>query len=131
MRLAGIDAPEVGRRSHPEAQPLGAAAQAFLEMHVRDRDVTLRSIDLDPYNRPVVEIRVDGVLINVQLVEAGLAEVYRSAPKTLDLGPYLKAEAAAKNAGRGVWGLTSYVRPTDFRHRRRSKVASPVSEDLH
>src|SRR5262245_59656458 len=53
VRLAGIDAPEVGGARRGEGQPLGAEARDFLNARVKGKAVTLRQVDLDQYNRPV------------------------------------------------------------------------------
>ena len=42
--------------------------------------------------------------MNLEMVKAGLAEVYRGRPAGgLDLGPYWTAEAEAKKASTGMW----------------------------
>jgi endonuclease YncB( thermonuclease family) len=119
VRLAGIDAPEVASRGRP-GQPLGDEARAALTSAVQGRTVRLRQVDLDPYNRPVVEMRLDDAAearpVNLALVGDGMAEVYRGRTKRLDKSPYLAAEAEAKAAHRGIWGLARYESPSSYRH---------------
>jgi hypothetical protein len=56
--------------------------------------------------------------VNLEMVKAGLAEVYRGAPAlALDLRLYWKAEEDAKKARRGMWVLGNrYMSPKDWRH---------------
>lgn len=117
VRLAGIDAPEAGRQG---TQPLGREAADRLNALVQGREVHLVSHDLDPYNRPIVEISIDSLAVNMQLVEEGLAEVYRKAPKSLDLAPYTAAEARARAAKRGIWSLARYEPPATYRKAQKS-----------
>jgi micrococcal nuclease len=60
VRLAGIDAPESGRRG---GQPLGLEAKQRLNSLVKGREVVLKTYDLDAYNRPIVEMSVDGLVV--------------------------------------------------------------------
>ena len=55
--------------------------------------------------------------MNLEMVKAGLAEVYRGRPAGgLNLGPYWKAEAEAKKAGIGMWSLgDKYISPKAWR----------------
>ena len=49
---------------------------------------------------------ISGKNVNIEIVKAGLAEVYRGKPTGgLDLEPYWNAEACAKKAGIGMWSL--------------------------
>ena len=59
----------------------------------------------------------DGNNVNLEMVKAGLAEVYRGTPASgLDMGPYWKAEEEAKAAKRGMWELgDKYVSPREWR----------------
>jgi micrococcal nuclease len=51
------------------------------------------------------------------MVKAGLAEVYRGRPaKGFDNGPYLKAEAEAREAKINMWSLgDKYISPKAWR----------------
>jgi endonuclease YncB( thermonuclease family) len=59
----------------------------------------------------------DGKNVNIEMIKAGLAEVYRGKPASgLDMGPYWKAEQEAKAANRGMWQLgDKYVSPREWR----------------
>ena len=50
--------------------------------------------------------------VNLEMVKAGLAEVYRGKPpKGFDSTPYLSAEAQAQTARRGVWSQEKNMSP--------------------
>ena len=120
VRLAGIDAPELrkgGRGGHWDAQPGGEAAKEALNRLIQGKEVDLRQIDLDQYNRPVVEIRIQDHLVNLQMVTDGMAEVYRGKVKRLDQAPYFAAEANARASKKGIWALAHYESPGSYRHR--------------
>jgi endonuclease YncB( thermonuclease family) len=121
IRLAGIDAPEVGGGRKRAGQPMGDQARDFLNGAIKGKTVKLRQLDLDQYNRPVVELTLGDKKINEQLVAEGWAEVYRGKAKRLDRAPYEAAEAEAKKAKKGIWSLSSYESPKDFRKAARAE----------
>ena len=59
----------------------------------------------------------NGNNVNIELIKAGLAEVYRGKPpRGFDLKPYSQAEAEAKKAKRGIWSLgVKYISPKGWR----------------
>ena len=71
----------------------------------------------DRYGRTLGVVYVDGKNVNLEMVKAGLAEVYRGRPaKGFDNGPYQKAEDAARRAGMGMWSLgDKYISPKEWR----------------
>ncbi len=115
VRLAGIDAPEVPHGKKKPGQPLGSEAKDFLNHAIKGQTVKLAQTDLDPYNRPVVELADATGSVNLRLVAEGLAEAYRGPAKRLDRDPFFAAEAEAKKAKKGIWGLKDYVPPGDYR----------------
>lgn len=123
VRLAAIDAPELEKhnrgRMEWKSQPLGEASRDALNELVQGRDVRLRQVDLDQYNRPVVELIVKDKVVNQTLVEQGLAEVYRGKTKRMDKGPYFAAEERAKKEKRGIWAMAAYESPSDYRRKSR------------
>jgi endonuclease YncB( thermonuclease family) len=118
VRLAGIDAPEVSHGKKRPGQPLGGESRDFLNSVVKGKSVKLRQTDLDQYNRPVVELTAGEIAVNRTMVENGFAEAYRGKTRRLDNAAYFAAEAAAKKARKGVWGLASYQSPAEFRKQR-------------
>lgn len=56
---------------------------------VLNRVVDVKGYGLGPYNRVLGVIHVDGKYVNLEMVKAGLAEVYRGrAPHRFPLIPY-------------------------------------------
>lgn len=126
-RLAGIDAPEVGRkRKNQEAgQPLGLEARdQLIKMTQKSQSIRIRQVDIDHFNRPIVEILVGDDCANIKLLEMGLAERYRGSTKGLDVERYDKAERDAKHARLGIWGLKTYTPPTIWR-KENKKALNP------
>ncbi|MGH7142557.1 MAG: thermonuclease family protein [Planctomycetota bacterium] len=86
VRLAGIDAPEVGRYV-PEFQPCGQAAKAFLTNAIGDRKVRLEFTDdrIDRYGRLIAHVYLDAPA-------ASSATGASAAPGTPGPGPATRAE---------------------------------------
>lgn len=120
VRLAGVDAPEIaGFKKKDISQPLGVESRDFLNILLKDKTVSLRQIDLDIYNRPVVEIFFEKQLVNTLLLEKGLSEVYQGKTKRLDKPQYISSEEKAKKAKIGIWGLKDYTSPKEFRNKNK------------
>ena len=106
IRLVGIDAPEVSHRKNEPGQPFSDQATKRLASLVLNRTVEIKPYGQDRYGRTLAEVFVEGRNVNLEMVKAGLAEVYRGAPALgLDLGLYRKAEEEARKARRGMWQL--------------------------
>ena len=70
VRLAGIDAPELGQPNSRRARsPVG---------FVFGKDVTLIVRDRDRYGRTVVQVKVADLEVNAELVRIGAAWAYRA-----------------------------------------------------
>ena len=83
--------------------------------------VEIKSYGQDRYGRTLGVVYANGINVNLEMVKAGLAEVYRGPPALgLDLDPYWKAETEAKTAGIEMWSLgDKYVSPMDWRKMQR------------
>lgn len=116
VRLAGIDAPELRYKRRP-GQPFSREAKKLLESLVSGKVVTLKSHGLGTYNRQLAEIFADGINVNLALVTAGMAELYRGDPiNGLDIDQYKRAQNGAKRAYRGIWSLgPRYQSPKSWR----------------
>jgi len=115
VRLACIDAPETAQ------SPYGQQARTYLQQRLPiGREVSLEVKTTDRYGRTVAEV-IDGININLALVEAGLAFAYRQYLGGCDAKAYLEAEERASSSRLGVWQVQGGItRPWDFRRRRRS-----------
>ena len=115
VRLACIDDPETAQG------PYGQQARAYLQQRLPiGREVSLEVKTTDRYGRTVAEV-IDGININLALVEAGLAFAYRQYLGGCDAKAYLEAEERASSSRLGVWQVQGGItRPWDFRRRRHS-----------
>ncbi|HCY86207.1 MAG TPA: nuclease [Desulfobacteraceae bacterium] len=116
IRLVGIDAPETGWKSKA-GQPYGKAATDLLSRMVLDRDVVLRQYGTGGYNRMLAEVIIDGKNINVEMLEKGMAEVYRGkVARGIDMNRYKEAETFARQRNIGIWSLgKAYQSPRQWR----------------
>ena len=116
IRLAGIDSPETGTRGH-KGQPYSREAKEKLAKLVEGRTVSLKSHGIGGFNRVLAEVFSGSVNVNLEMIKAGLAEVYRGGKSgTLDIGTYLREEKKAREAGMGMWALGShYQSPKTWR----------------
>jgi micrococcal nuclease len=122
IRLVGIDAPETSRKKNQPGQPFSRKSTNYLASLVLNKSVEVKSYGTDRYDRTLGVVFVEGINANLEMVKAGLSEVYRGRPaKGLDLELYWNAEAEAKKAGIGMWSLgDKYISPKDWRriHRK-------------
>ena len=123
VRLVGIDTPETSKRKRSPGQPYSKQAKKYLAGMILNEVADIQGYGLDGYNRILGVIYLNGKNINLEMVKAGLAEVYRGKPpKGFDSTPYVKAEAEAKAAKRGMWIQgDKYISPREWRrvHRKR------------
>ena len=121
IRLVGIDAPETSKKKHESGQPFSQKSTKYLASLLLRKSVDVKSYGTGRYGRTLGVVFVNGMNVNLEMVKAGLAEVYRGRPaKGLDLKPYLRAEKEARNAGRGMWSLGDrYVSPREWRRGKR------------
>ena len=87
-----------------------------------NKSVDVKSYGTDRYGRTLAVVFVDGKNVNLEIVKAGLAEVYRGRPaKGLDMEPYWKAEKEAREACREMWSLgDKYISPREWRRGKRN-----------
>jgi endonuclease YncB( thermonuclease family) len=120
VRLVGIDAPETEKTKKGKdipGQPYSKEAKNYLEALILNQRIRIKGYGTDQYNRQLAEVFAKGRNINIELLKAGLAEVYQGRPpKSLDITPYQEAETQAKNMGKGMWRMGySYVSPKEWR----------------
>lgn len=111
IRLADIDAPE-------RDQPYADAARDALRALVLEETVDVRFNDVDDYGRIVARLYAGGTDVSAELLDRGLAWVYRQYARDASL---LAHETAARNARRGLWGARETpVPPWEWRRGIRS-----------
>jgi micrococcal nuclease len=108
VRLVGIDAPETSRKKREPGQPYSQQAKKYLAELVLNKTVDIKGYGLDRYSRILGVIYLDGKNINLEMIKAGLAEVYHGlAPKGLNLSPY--------------WQADKYISPKEWRRMQRGQ----------
>lgn len=118
VRLVGIDAPELGSGKHKPSQPFAVAAKKHLIDLIDNRIVDVEPHGPDRYGRILAVLYADNDNVNIEMLKAGLAEVYRGGYPVagLDRGPYWESEKEAREAKRGMWIQgNKYVSPRDWR----------------
>ncbi len=99
VRLIGIDTPEKGQHFYGEAKERLAELIGGKEI-VLEKDTT----DRDKYGRLLRYIYVNGSeLVNLRMVEEGLASVLIYPPDSEFEEDLRKAESLAREAGLGIW----------------------------
>ena len=130
VRLLGIDAPELGS-GFETAAPFAREARERLAALSVGRWVRLErdGDSQDAYARALAYVfRTDGLLLNGDLLRAGLARV--SARRSLRrLGELRRAEKEAQRARRGIWGERPSIADRSFRIPRLSptRLTRPTS----
>jgi endonuclease YncB( thermonuclease family) len=112
VRLQGIDAPELDQTFQWRGQQMacGTMSLAALEALIAGVKVRCEVVEQDRHGRLVAKVfSPNGVDIGRRLVSAGWALAYRR--YSMD---YVKAEAEARKAKRGMWRGT-FVKPWEWR----------------
>ncbi len=120
MRLAGIDAPELAANRKETGQPLSEESRRYLAKLVNNQAVQISIAGVDSQKRPLVILVKDDNIYNVKMVEAGMAEAFEESLTLLPAkfkNAILNAEQQAKAGRLGIWGLTNYQRPFEYRMR--------------
>ena len=120
IRLLGIDAPETSKGKGEPGQPYSRAAQRHLADLILNRTVTLAVYGEDRYHRLLAVVYYESRDINLAMIQAGLAEVYRGrTPDGFAKAPYFASEAEARETRTGMWQQgDAYVSPIRWKHPR-------------
>jgi endonuclease YncB( thermonuclease family) len=127
IRLAGVDAPEIGQECQAEGKPYrcGQSAAMALDQLIRSRTVHCRPAGQDRYRRVLARCLVDDVDVNGWMVEQGWALAYRRFSDE-----YAAQENRARAARRGIWAGT-FENPEDFQRGRLARVISRIEKRPH
>lgn len=106
IRLDGIDAPEIG-------QPFGYEAKDFVEKLVLNKDVKVKIIGVDQYNRILGIVYTGGININEELLSNGLAWQYHFNKNS----EYEKLVQQAKKNRINIWSDNNSLDPYTWRKR--------------
>ena len=87
-------------------------ARNYLAELVLGKVVDVKGYGLDQYERVLGVVFLKGKNINLEMVRAGVAEVYKgNHPVGLNLEPYRKVEEEARKAKRGIWAFKNSASP--------------------
>jgi endonuclease YncB( thermonuclease family) len=118
IRLASIDAPEIGHGEVKPGQPYGQAARRSLADLVAGKTLQLKCYEKDQYARDVCDLPGEqGHTANWQQVAAGYAWA-----NTVRHGEYLRdpslpqVERGARDKKLGLWADANPVAPWDWRY---------------
>lgn len=115
IRLYGIDCPE-------KRQAFGNRARQHMGRLVGGQTVEVEDLGTDRYGRTLgIVFSPDGANINRQMVDAGMAWVYRQYCKRPECREWMQEEKEAKAAGRGLWAEPNAVPPWTWRKMQRAK----------
>ena len=121
--LAGVDAPEMPENPARPGQPLAIESRQYLAGLIKNKAVEMSAVGVGSDGCPLVLLALDGALVNAKVAEAGLAEVNRGnigrIPARLRHA-IENAEWRAQKSRFGIWGLSNYVRPVEYRIRHRT-----------
>jgi micrococcal nuclease len=121
IRLIGIDTPELhyseklmrdAKRSHRDIetiQALGKKAYDFTKALCAHKKVRLEydATKKDRYGRILAYVYLeDGTFVNAKIVGDGYAQVMTIPPNVKYADYFLKLQQEARNARRGLWGIT-------------------------
>jgi micrococcal nuclease len=121
VRLVGIDAPEASKKKNQPGQPFSRKSTNYLANLVLNKSVDLKLYGTGRYGRTLGVVFVNGKNVNLAMVKAGLAEVYRGRPaKGFNPQPYKIAEQEARRNKRGMWIQGDrYVSPREWRRKQK------------
>lgn len=120
VRLAGIDAPVLPQEHSAKAQPLAEESRQYLAQLAKDKAVEMAIVGTDYQKRPLVLITLEGTLLNAKMAEAGLVEAFSETSTNVPVKlrhAIDNAERSARQNRLGIWALTNYVRPSEYRIR--------------
>ena len=128
LRLAGIDAPETSKKRTGLGQRYSQEAKEHLAGLILNKAIEIDGYGYLKGDLMLGVIFLDGKNINLEMVRAGLAEVYlEEPPKELNLDPFFKAEGQSRAEKMGIWIQgDGYVSPRTWRERQRVKSACAV-----
>ena len=97
IRLEGVDAPEQG-------EPFSTQARNATRVMLFNKKVQMKATDVDPYDRLVARVVLDGKDSSLELIEAGLACHFT---RFVNDPVLAKAQVSARRAGRGFWAANA------------------------
>lgn len=112
IRLYGIDSPEYD-------QPYSKEAKKYVKSRLSGRRVNVEGLYHDDYGRLVSLVFVSKKSINQELVENGLAWVYKRYCRKKICKSWKKYESYARKKGLNLWADKSPVPPWQWKRRKK------------
>ncbi len=117
VRFLLVDTPET---KHPKlgAQPKGEQAAAFTKKMLEEADRITLQYDVekrDKYNRVLAYVFADGVNVQEELLEKGLARVGYVYKSRRHLDAFREAEKFARERELGIWECAGYVESDGYK----------------
>jgi endonuclease YncB( thermonuclease family) len=106
IRLLGIDAPEAPQGKKP-GQPFGEESRQYLSRLIGGRTVRVHTYGQDGSGRILAVIFLGPVNVNLEMVQQGMAEMFRGAPCKAYCRDLRVAELNAKRHRVGMWARGS------------------------
>lgn len=100
IRLAEIDAPEIGHGFRKPGQPYGQNARQALAAMCAGQQANVEVVDTDRYRRSVGRVQCRGRDVNRDLVSTGMAWAYTKYARRPEI---FAAEQEARAARVGLW----------------------------
>lgn len=120
VRLAYIDAPELGKSFRGVSQPFAIESKKSLSNKILNQRILVNIISIDRYKRRIGVIIFEGRDINLELVSEGLAETYQKYLPNDYIGKkFLAKESNAQRDKIGIWSMGNYQSPSEFRRDKR------------
>ena len=101
-RFIGVDTPEV----YGDSECYGEKASSFTKRKLEGRAVKLTYGEdpIDPYDRALVYIWLDGKMFNATLIRKGFATVEIYSPNDRYESRFKRLQSRARQNERGLWG---------------------------
>lgn len=113
IHLYGIEAPE-------RTQAFGQNSRNFIGGKTSRGEIRIEPISKDQEGKIVALVFVNNANLNEQMVDQGFVWVSRQTCKESFCANWLKLEAAAKTARKGLWAEENPTPPWEFRQRQLS-----------
>ena len=129
IRLAEIDAPEVGHAemggqppNSQNAQTFGETSKQSLSGMVLGKQVKVISQAVDKYGRLVAHLSLNGLDVNAEQIRRGMAWEYSNYHSNKAL---IALQDEAKKAPRGLWAQRNPTPPWEWRKQHPSTFSAP------
>ncbi|WP_230499341.1 thermonuclease family protein [Sutcliffiella rhizosphaerae] len=117
IRFLLVDTPETNHPRMNGPQPFGPEAKDFMEKLLKDAEVEIE-LDVserDRYRRILAYVYADGVLVQEELLRAGLARVaYIFPPNTRYVDRFQSIQKEAQEKAVGIWSVENYAQEDGF-----------------